>query len=134
MRNLIRVLCLITGLSACKSNRPLEPSSGPSQTTQVEMEATPILVISFYSIAYGIDSGARSALDTYLSEKGQDLNVEKKPWGREGEIDYCLFAPTLTEAQKSEHVQAIRTLLSTGKNLHVYTDQACRKSTPASGK
>ncbi len=134
MRNLIAVLCIFAGFGACKSTGPIEPSAQSNQSTQAEMDAMPMLVVSFYSIAYGIDSGARSALDAYLNEKGQDLRVEKKPWGREGEVDYCLFAPSLTEAQKSEHIQAIRALLSTGKNLHIYTDQACRESTPASGK
>lgn len=116
------------GLVACKSKSPAEPSSGSGQTTQAEIDALPMLVVSFYSIAYGIDSGARAALDAYLSEYEKVLTVEKRSWGREGEVDYCLFAPTLTEAQKSEHVQAIRALLSKGKNLHLYTDKACRES------
>lgn len=134
MKYLIPLIYLLVGLGACKSTGPIESSSQSKQSTQAEIDAMPMLVVSFYSIAYGIDSGARSALDVYLSEKGQDLSVEKRPWGREGEIDYCLFAPTLTEAQKSEHIQAVRALLSTGKNLHIYTDKACREPGPASDK
>jgi hypothetical protein len=128
MRNLLMLFCLVAGLVACKSKSPAESPKSSGQTTQAEMDALPMLVVSFYSIAYGIDSGARAALDAYLSKHEQILKVEKKPWGREGEVDYCLFAPTLTEAQKAEHVQAIRALLSTGKNLHLYTDKACRES------
>jgi len=58
------------------------------------------LVVSFISLSSGIDMKSAKALENDIIEfkkKNEcDLRYELKPWGREGERDYCIFSPDMS--------------------------------------
>jgi hypothetical protein len=62
---------------------------------QEEIKPFAQLVISFTSMGAGINSKARDQFlehITWFNEQNHcELMFDKKPWGREGEIDYCFY-------------------------------------------
>lgn len=75
----------------------LHACSQKSQRTVTASQAgtaTYPLVISFISYGSGIDYKQLEKLDSLIKSFDKcTLQVEKKSWGREGEIDYCFSAP-----------------------------------------
>jgi hypothetical protein len=58
------------------------------------------LVVSFISLSSGIDMNSAKSLENdiieYRKKNECDLRFELKPWGREGERDYCIFSPDMS--------------------------------------
>ncbi|MEO0312272.1 MAG: hypothetical protein RIQ89_1929 [Bacteroidota bacterium] len=90
---------------SCKVNKPVAEAS-KAIPAAVEINKTAegdtiyLLQISFYSIGAGTDLGAITAVDELIKTSskryGAQINCIKKPWGREGEVDYCFLLNELT--------------------------------------
>lgn len=89
------------------------------------------LVVSFFSVAYGIDHKAKAALDNLITEDTTThqwkIIVEKTPWGREGEIDYCIDLQHLEKINQTKFINKAKSLLSSSNLVHIKENEPCRK-------
>lgn len=99
--SLVKSILLLTcfqlafGLVSCKTTAPSAATSKAVQQTEI--------TISFFSKGSGIDREAKKQLEAIIAqanEKQATISVEKRTWGREGEIDYQLtIAPNTPKEQ-----------------------------------
>lgn len=88
------------------------------------------LVVSFYSICCGIDHQAQENLDKFIKQyektKRKQLAKTAVPWGREGEVDYCLKLSELSRRDQKKFIAQVRTLLKKSKLVHINENAACQ--------
>jgi hypothetical protein len=88
------------------------------------------LIVSFFSVAYGIDHKAKAALDIIITEdttKGKIIIVEKTSWGREGEVDYCIDLQNYRNIDKKEFINRVKVALQPSTLVNIKEDEVCRK-------
>lgn len=96
-------------------SRPsVTPVTSNAATVKKQEEIKPFaqLVVSFTSMGGGINAKARDQflehIQWFNTQNHCELMYDKKPWGREGEIDYCFFGnnqiliPTLYKQLKEK--------------------------------
>jgi len=87
-------------------------------------------LVSFYSPGDGIDHETASAFEAFLkeeiSQKPEKLSFERVPWGREGELDFCIRIHSFNDQERSGFDQALRQVISKSKKVKVYENQPCR--------
>lgn len=92
------------------------------------------LVVSFYSIGAGINAPAHTALKNLITEFTEErklpVHVEKKPWGREGEVDYCIDLKDLTQKDRQEFINKAKQYLGSEKWVRIKENTACRSDNP----
>lgn len=127
--SMISILSL-SSLTACKTKQETKLSSDNTINMYTE-EKKYELVVSFFSVAYGIDTKAKTGLDNLIqqdtTEKNFKISIIKTPWGREGEIDYCFDLHALSENQKSTFIEAAKAILSQSEIVHIKENAPCRK-------
>jgi len=88
------------------------------------------LIISFNSLASGIDSEAKKEIDEFISryekEKGVRLAKEVAHWGKEGELDYCFKLSELSKEDQEGFVSEIKSLVKKSKQTGVVENAPCR--------
>jgi DNA-directed RNA polymerase subunit F len=89
------------------------------------------LIVSFYSIGAGIDAPVARDFDFYVrdfqEQHGDYFLAERVPWGREGEVDYCIQFPTLNKEKAREFVNKTREITSASKMVHVKENAPCKR-------
>ena len=64
------------------------------------------LIVSFISIGSGINLAAREKLENHLQLnellKMKNPEIERNPWGREGEVDFCMKLSAFTPAEQEK--------------------------------
>ena len=89
------------------------------------------LVVSFYSIGSGIDYNKAQEYDNYLKDFqeqfGDYFSFDRVPWGREGELDYCIQFPTLNKEKAREFVNHTKDLLSNAQHVNVNENAQCKR-------
>jgi hypothetical protein len=87
------------------------------------------LIVSFISIGEGTDIKAHEKFDAFMSswqtENNKTLVVEKVPWGREGEVDYCLKLNELDKDSQSKFVSQIQDAVKDSKLVQISENQPC---------
>ena len=88
------------------------------------------LVVSFYSTGSGSDSKSIDMFENFLADYSVQHNLrlafDKTPWGREGEVDYCVRLDNLNfEAQKNFVLQTREILFQT-QLVYITENAACR--------
>lgn len=82
-------------------------NDNPGRATDCELK------VSFISRGGGINSTARDEFETFIKEyeksHGLTLTHEIKPWGREGERDYCFTLEGMDGKKRKEFVTELRT-------------------------
>src|ERR1043166_7823081 len=77
--------------------------SAAQQSYSQATTANARLIISFTSVASGVDRKAVEEIGEFIAsyekEKGVQLAKEVASWGREGECDYCLKLSELSEEE-----------------------------------
>jgi len=117
MKTKIILLLSFTMVSfACKHSKNAQKSTG---------QETYRVIVSFGSMASGIDSKAFNEYQSFLTSFGKKVNktitFDTVPWGREGERDYCFKLKEISKSEQKEFVKALRNLL--GSNSLVYIDE-----------
>lgn len=89
------------------------------------------LVVSFYSIGAGIDAKTATEFDYYIrdfqEQHGDYFYAERVPWGREGEIDYCIQFPTLKKEKAEEFLTKAKEITSKSKMVHFNENTDCKR-------
>lgn len=133
MESIIRIVALamlIGGVNGgCKTTEKNVPTTKQQISTTEEKKYH--LVVSFFSVAYGIDHNAKTALDNLITEdtlqNKKRIIVQKTPWGREGEIDYCIDLQYLEKKSQTEFINKAKELLSGSNLVHIKENEPCRK-------
>ncbi len=138
MNRIITVLSIVLMLSsgACKQSKeaatlPQEPvttMASPSKTDSFPARSR--LVISFFSIASGVDIKSvlryEDFIGEYAAELGINIDYEKTHWGREGETDFCIELTELKAEQQADFVRRTMNLLETAEHVKIYENEPCR--------
>jgi len=84
--------------------------------------------IAFFSVAYGIDGETYQGVEGILKplESQGAIHVERRAWGREGEIDLCVFRQSANEMLMQELLTQLREAVQAGKNLRLTQSTVCR--------
>lgn len=130
----------ILSSSACKQSKE---ASTKTSDPAISAQATQIpdtfpkksrLVISFFSIASGVDDKAiirfEDSIGEYAGALGINIDYEKTHWGREGETDFCLELRELNSEQQLDFVSKTRELLKTAEHVKIYENEPCRHRRP----
>ena len=99
--------------------------AGRSITATVPEEEIYPLVVSFFSIASGIDLKVHGEFEKFLSTYPKKIAFEPTHWGREGEIDYCLKLSELSTAEQTNFVKKAKDLLSKSTLVYVNENAKC---------
>ena len=114
-------ITLLIVLLSCKTIKSQQPANSVSKHD---------LIVSFFSVAYGIDHKAKASLDIIITEdttKGKTIIVEKTSWGREGEVDYCIDLQNYSIKDKKEFINRVKVALQPSTLVSVKEDDVCRK-------
>lgn len=135
------LLCMVAG---CKSR-----SSFPAQTTEkrdtllvqpaiIQSLATIAtndtnrfsVVISFFSQGSGAPFEVMTEFDAFMtnysSPNGKKPVFERVPWGREGELDYCIRLDKFDEADKNDFLRQAGAITKKTTLVHIYHNTECR--------
>lgn len=120
-----------------------ENSSKPQKTTEIEkVEVSPkesltgkerasTLLVSFYSIGGGIDVKNAQSFDNFISEyktqQGKSVAYERVPWGREGELDYCVSFSDLNSEETEQFIDASKAKIQDCKMVHFKINGECKR-------
>ncbi len=122
---LLMLFVSIILLSSCRSKK-----KSIVQDEQI-VDTVQLYNVSFFSIGSGIDYKSLKNFEEIIKSKqlsDSNLVFNKYPWGREGEVDYCLDVNKLSFSQKKELEDSIRMLLSTAENARLNINKPCRKA------
>ena len=87
------------------------------------------LIVSFISIGEGVDPKGREMLDNRVNswngEKGERIQMETVPWGREGEADFCFTLKELSPKEQEAFVKEIKSMYQDNKLVQISENQPC---------
>jgi len=87
------------------------------------------VVVSFYSKGGGIDSKALHIynvfLDGFEKQHNLKLNYIRTPWGREGEVDYCIPLNNMDSDKQSNFLLQTREILIQSQLVHILENAPC---------
>ena len=87
------------------------------------------LVVSFISMSSGIDIKSAQELEAFIlsynKEHKCDMTYEKKPWGREGERDYCIIASN--KVCLDDFAKILKTKFNGNRLIFVKENTPCKK-------
>jgi hypothetical protein len=120
-----------TKTAATKPDSSRTRSPINSRRDPAPKDTTPMrLVIEFFSVASGIDYEAMIAyedsLGAYSGRLGKNIDYVKKPWGREGETEFCMRLNELTTSEQSDFVKFTRKMLKNAKWVNINENAVCR--------
>ena len=105
---------------------PPIPPPLPDSQENADNEPIPYRVsFSFYSIGEGIDAAQHDKWVEFLEKYSPALLYDKTPWGREGEVDYCLMLKELKLKEQEEFVAASKKLLEKCIRVHINEFKPC---------
>ncbi len=115
-------------LPACK-NQQKQAEKTTSKTQDMKQNNTYSLVVSFISIGQGVDQEAIEQFNRFITgfetENKVTLNIEKIPWGREGEVDYCIDLSQIDEKIAQKFLTKTNELLSNNNLIKVEKNAPC---------
>lgn len=96
----------------CKTKSKAKSSGTTVETPTVggEQKITYRLVISFTSLASGIDGPKWESIVNYLDKHPKKPAYDILPWGREGERDYCLQLKEMNSSEQKAFIEEIKKL------------------------
>lgn len=121
------IICLLAlQFSSCKSNSKTVNNNSVTETQDTENFD---LILSFISKASGIDyklyEKANAIILEFNKKHNLEVDFEKVPWGREGEVDLCFKLKNLSTAQKNELISSFKTALGSTDMVHILYNQKC---------
>lgn len=110
-----------------KSNELDESNKAPQETA----EKPSTLLISFYSIGGGIDVKNAQSFDDFISgyktSNGNSISFERVPWGREGEVDYCVSFSNLNQLEANQFIESSKVKIQDCKLVHFKINGECKR-------
>jgi hypothetical protein len=130
------VLSIILSCSTSKSksksqeNTPVqEANSAPVPASEQNEIAN--FTVSFISKGSGIDTKAKREfqefLQQYTSAQSKKIEYREVFWGREGEVDYCLFLQTWSAKDQESIKEEIKAKRSNSTLVRFFENALCKK-------
>ncbi|MFN4124059.1 MAG: hypothetical protein ACK4GL_12245 [Flavobacteriales bacterium] len=123
---------ILIATSACKNkknaaNTMNTPEPNP---TEVSLPNSYSIVFSFYSIGSGSDWDIIGEMDAFLdaykqSGKSQP-EVDRIPWGREGEVDFCIQTGQMKSTERESFRNSVMEIARRAKFVHINENAVCR--------
>ncbi len=89
------------------------------------------LLVSFYSIGGGIDLKSAQLFDNFIAayktSQGKSVTYERVPWGREGELDYCILFDGMSSTDLNAFIELAKVKVSDCKMVHFKIDGECKR-------
>lgn len=117
---LILMLSLFYNQSCFSNKKTSQPENKNSAINSVTREQDSLsenyrFIVSFISIGSGTDAKAHSLFVKYLSDykytNKDTLSYDVIPWGREGEVDYCIRLSELMPNEQTKFITDIKRIL-----------------------
>ncbi len=88
------------------------------------------LIVSFISIGAGPDAQLKEAIDNYIisynKKNSIELAIEKYPWGREGETDYCMNLTEIGSDNQIVFIKGIQDIVKDSKLVFIKENEVCK--------
>jgi len=88
------------------------------------------VVVSFYSKGEGIDEKALINFSNFLQYFQEQYKItipfQKTPWGREGEVDYCVDLKNLDFEKQNLFLLQTREILIQSQLVHIVENAPCK--------
>ena len=118
----------------CEKQMQQQPTRAETPKTQSEpsdaVQSIGNLVVSFYSRGNGINREAAGKLENFLIQYSQrthsEISYRKVPWGREGEVDFCIPLAGMNSGQRDKFISSVKELLRTAETVHIMENSPCR--------
>jgi hypothetical protein len=130
------LILLVTSISFTVSGCKNKKEAANQNTNAVNNSTTPSdantysLVLSFYSIGSGSDWDIISELDLYIESFNRASktkpNIDRIPWGREGEVDFCIQTAEMSKNDKEAFIQKTLEIAKRAKFVHINENAVCR--------
>jgi hypothetical protein len=89
------------------------------------------LLVSFYSIGGGIDLKSAQLFDNFITayktSQGKSVSYERVPWGREGELDYCILFDGMSASELNAFIESAKAKVSDCKMVHFKINGECKR-------
>ena len=119
------------------SQKPAEVKTESNEVKETESVTSPkaekasTLLVSFYSIGGGIDVKNAQSFDSFISvyktESGKSIAYDRVPWGREGELDYCVSFSDLNAEETKQFIDASKKKIQDCKMVHFKINGECKR-------
>lgn len=136
MKNL-SVLIVLSIILSCSTSKPKSTENAPVKETNSgsvptsEKDEIANFTVSFISKGSGIDTKAKREflefLQQYNSSQSKKIVYREAPWGREGEVDFCLFLQTWSAKDQESIKEEIKTKLSNSTLIRYFENSLCKK-------
>lgn len=139
MKSTIQLMCVgivsVTLLS-CGSKQSTTASSATTNVTTASSQTsatattssnseTTRFTVSFYSKGEGIDGKTNDEFVKFLDSYTKKIAYTPTRWGREGEINYCLYLKELSASEQTEFIKQANVILNKSKLVHVNENAIC---------
>lgn len=129
---ILLAVILIAGCHCEKKTTETKPVDIPKMQPVAGDDIQPLnnLVVSFYSTGSGINYKAVLELEKFMSNYSEStktpIHYKKIPWGREGEVDYCIELSAWDINAKAKFISQVKEKLS-GVQVHINENYPCRQ-------
>lgn len=132
-RNKKEVVQVTTVTVPASETTMIAPVTKPVKTGEADTTAKVEnyrFIVSFYSIGEGVDAFSHRKFIAYLLDykrKNKAVYAEEAPWGREGEVDYCMKLIELNAVEQADFIKNLKTELVEARWVHYYENKPCDK-------
>lgn len=133
----LSVLIVLSIILSCSTSKSKSPENTPvieTNSTSVprgEKDENASFTVSFISKGSGIDTKAKREfqefLQQYTSSQSKKIEYREVFWGREGEVDYCLFLNIWSAKDQESIKEEIKTKLSNSTLVRFLENVPCKK-------
>jgi hypothetical protein len=114
-----------------KENKEKENIQKVGNNDKIATEIPERLLVSFYSIGGGIDVKSAESFDrfilSYKTSEGKSISYERVPWGREGELDYCVLFNGMSASTIEAFIESAKAKVSDCKMVHFKPNGECKR-------
>jgi hypothetical protein len=112
-------------------NKPPDSSSVQTSSKTDSVETVSRFIVSFYSIGTGSEGAQVTKFEKFIADNGIKINkvieYERVPWGREGEVDFCLKLSEFSLAGQEKFITEAKAVLADAKRVHFSENSVCRQ-------
>ncbi len=136
---LLFLLPLAISSLQCKTCKNRKNEKSKTQTEQSDQKSTTEtknnvkqyrFTVSFISKGSGIDYQLLKKFDEFITafeaKNNVKILIDKAPWGREGEMDYCFNLDSLNKDITAHFIQDSKELLKASDRINIGENTHCR--------
>lgn len=107
-----------------------ESNASKSTAPKSEEKKIFLFTVSFISKGAGTDFQIRQKYDAFITDfetrNNVKVTINKAPWGREGEMDYCIEFTNINKETTEKFITESKALLSVSDRINIGENTHCR--------